>query len=377
MKVDCWLCQPAGTPIFVQPGRRLGVTCVAVEADVLRPIHICVERRIARFTHIQTAFNTLTVVFCSTHATRVARVALRHFDDFDTLDFRLVGEHLREAIERPPVKIEVAVFPPVLRLAIHVLADAFQVPDVDPSNAFLDTSVDDVLGETVEEVGATLRPLVMKPGSPVATAVIACGDFLREVVAILLQVVARIQVGVLGTVCDSGEVADTEVNTSRFVTGGSGCLNVMFADEVEFPSPRRLVVDGANLLQVLDGDPGACFVFDEDVLPCLRVFFVIRALREANPVVLGVVFDAVLFPRYRRTGVFFVDAVALVVVVVFLAVAGRIRTVVGLSLSVPRVEGFSEFLQNALCSKIEDFWHHVRLRLSNELDCECNPLYVW
>jgi hypothetical protein len=46
--------------------------------------------------------------------------------------------------------------------------------------------------------------------------------------------------------------------------------------------------------------------------------------------------------------VFFVDATALRVVVGFLAVAGGIRSTVGLPLSVPRVEGFSEFLQNAL-----------------------------
>ncbi len=74
---------------------------------------------------------------------------------------------------------------------------------------------------------------------------------------------------------------------------------------------------------------------------------------------------------------FFVEAVAVVIVVVFLAVTRWISSTVGLPLSVPRGEGFSEFLQNALCSKIEDFWHHERLRLSNELDCECNPLYVW
>jgi hypothetical protein len=46
--------------------------------------------------------------------------------------------------------------------------------------------------------------------------------------------------------------------------------------------------------------------------------------------------------------VFFVDAVAFVVVVDFLAIAGRIRSIVGLPLFAPRIEGFSEFLQNAL-----------------------------
>ena len=59
-------------------------------------------------------------------------------------------------------------------------------------------------------------------------------------------------------------------------------------------------------------------------------------------------FDAVLLPRHRRTWVFFVDATPLLVVVVFLAVAGRIRSSVRLPLAVPRIEGFSEFLQNAL-----------------------------
>ena len=59
-------------------------------------------------------------------------------------------------------------------------------------------------------------------------------------------------------------------------------------------------------------------------------------------------FDAVLLPRHGGARVFFVDAATLLVVVVFLAVAGRIRSTVRLPLTVPRVEGFSEFLQNAL-----------------------------
>ncbi|ERG92860.1 MAG: hypothetical protein J07HQW1_02909 [Haloquadratum walsbyi J07HQW1] len=45
---------------------------------------------------------------------------------------------------------------------------------------------------------------------------------------------------------------------------------------------------------------------------------------------------------------FFVDAATLLVGVIFLAVAGRIRSSVRLPLTVPRVEGFSEFLKNAL-----------------------------
>ena len=42
------------------------------------------------------------------------------------------------------------------------------------------------------------------------------------------------------------------------------------------------------------------------------------------------------------------DAATLLVVVVSFAVAGRIRSSVRLPLAVPRVEAFSEFLQNAL-----------------------------
>jgi hypothetical protein len=62
--------------------------------------------------------------------------------------------------------------------------------------------------------------------------------------------------------------------------------------------------------------------------------------------------------------VFFVDPIAVVVVVVFLAVAGRIRSPVGLPLSVPRVEGFSEFLQNALTGlRMQSlvFWMNLQL----------------
>jgi hypothetical protein len=51
------------------------------------------------------------------------------------------------------------------------------------------------------------------------------------------------------------------------------------------------------------------------------------------------------------------------------AVAGRSGTVVAvLTLTEPAGECFSEFFENALCSKIEDFWHHERRSLSNELD---------
>jgi hypothetical protein len=60
------------------------------------------------------------------------------------------------------VKVEVAVFAPVFRVAVLVLTDPFQATDIDTSNTLLDTSLDDVFGETVEEVGAAFRPLRME-----------------------------------------------------------------------------------------------------------------------------------------------------------------------------------------------------------------------
>ena len=170
----------------------------------------------------------------------------------------------------------------------------------------------------MEKVGTAFRPLLVQPSGPFTTRVIALGDFLREVVAILFEAVSGVQLGFLRTVCHSGEVTDAEVNTRCFVTGCVRSLDFVFADEVEFPSLRRLVVDGSNLLQVLDGDAGGRLVLNEDVVPVSRVVFVVCAFREPDSVVLRVVFDAVLLPRHRAARVFFVDATALVVVVVFL-----------------------------------------------------------
>ena len=205
-----------------------------------------------------------------------------------------------------------------------------------------------MFSETVEEVSSALRPLRVQTSGPFPARIVAVGDLLREVIPVLFEAIPGVQVGLLGAVRNSGEVADSEVNACRLVTGSSRCLDFVFADEVEFPASFRLVVDYTDLLQVLNRYAGARFVFDKDVFPRFRVFLVVRTLRQANAVVLGVVPNAVLLPRHRATRVFFVDATALVVVVVFLAVAGRIRSTVRLPLSVPRVEGFSEFLQNAL-----------------------------
>lgn len=145
MKVDSGLCQSAGTPIPGQLPGRLGVTFVDVETDILRSIHVGVERRITLFTGVQTAFNALTVVFSTAHATHLARVALRPFYDFNTLDVRLVRENRGEAVERLPVQVEVAVSTPVLRVAIFVFSNTSKFPDVDSPNSSLHTAFNNVL----------------------------------------------------------------------------------------------------------------------------------------------------------------------------------------------------------------------------------------
>ena len=165
---------------------------------------------------------------------------------------------------------------PVLRLAVVVFADTREFPDVDTPNTVLDTSLNDVFGKAVEEVGSTFRPLSVESSSFFTTRVVTFSDFFREVIAVLFEAIAGVQVGLLGAVRDGSEVADTEVNTRCFVAGCGGCLDFVFTDEVDFPPLFPLVVDRSDLLQVLDGDARACLVFDKDVFPCFRVFLVIR-----------------------------------------------------------------------------------------------------
>ena len=74
---------------------------------------------------------------------------------------------------------------------------------------------------------------------------------------------------------------------------------------MQFPAPFRLVVDSANLLQILDCDAGTRFVFDKNVFPCLGVFLMIRTFRETHSPVVGVVTNSLLLPRHRATRVFF------------------------------------------------------------------------
>jgi len=67
----------------------------------------------------------------------------------------------------------------------------------------------------------------------------------------------------------------------------------VFAHDVEFPFVA--VPDGSDLADVFDNNVWPRFDFAEDeVRP---VFFEVSAFGEANPVVVGVVFEAVFFER--------------------------------------------------------------------------------
>lgn len=83
---------------------------------------------------------------------------------------------------------------------------------------------------------------------------VAPGDLLREVVAILFQAIAGVEVGFFGAVRNGGEVADTEVDTCCLVAGCGGRLDFVLVDEMQFPSLLRLVVENGGMSKpAIDG----------------------------------------------------------------------------------------------------------------------------
>ena len=182
---------------------------------------------------------------------------------------------------------------------------------------------------------------------------------LFEPVFVFFERTAGVQHGFV-TERDGGEVADAEVDARHTVAGGVAGVDLNATDDVQ--PPDTVFVHRTDLLDVLD-DPTSradnVVLTKDEIGPAV---FEVCAFREANAVVRGVVLEAGLLKRDRRTRV---------VAVVF-AVAGRIRVRVPVSaLAVPTGERLTGFLKNSLCSKIGDFWHHERRSLSNELDCEC------
>lgn len=142
--------------------------------------------------------------------------------------------------------------------------------------------------------------LMVQSGCPFVTRFVAFDDFLWEVVPGLFQAIAGVEVGLLGAVSDRCNIADAEVDTGGLIARSVGRCYFVFAHKVEFPTSFRVVVDGANLLQVLDRDIGARLVFDGDVVS--GVIFVVRPFRESYPLGFGFVADTVLFPRHVLRG---------------------------------------------------------------------------
>lgn len=160
------------------------------------------------------------------------------------------------------MQVEVAVATPVFRVPVLVVTDPFGVSDGNAANPTLDTLGNDVLDERSGKVRAALTPRVMQACCPLSARVVARGDFLREVVAVLFEAVAEVKIGVLGAVGDSGNVTDTETDPSGFGAGRVGRLDLVVADEVEILPVLHRVIDGPDLLQVLDRNAGARLVFD-------------------------------------------------------------------------------------------------------------------
>ena len=97
---------------------------------------------------------------------------------------------------------------------------------------------------------------------------------------------------------------------------------------MKLPPAFRTVGDSTYLLDVLNSRVRPGLVFDQQILPRFRVLFGFCAFRQANLVVFLVVLEPVLLPGDGGTRVFFVDSVAVVVVVVAFAVSRWIIPVV-------------------------------------------------
>ena len=237
------------------------------------------------------------------------------------------------------MEIEVAVFSPVSRLvALFVLTDVREVSDHNRSNTIFNTSLYDVFRERVEVVGATLRFLVVQPGSLLGVRIVTASDPLAEVVVVLFQAVERVQLAVTVFVGECGEVSDAEINAHRLFTRGFRHIDLDFTHEVQLPllaSP-----DGPDLPDVLhtgEVNIGPHLVLTEGEVRPAR--FQIGAFRESDAIVLGVEFEASGFERDRGTRM---------VVAVF-PVAGRVRSRVSVApFAVPTVERLSEFLKDSL-----------------------------
>jgi len=168
----------------------------------------------------------------------------------------------------------------------------------------------------------------------VLTFGVVLGSF--EVVLVFFERVTGVE-NVFVRERDRGDVLDAKVNPRHFVACGVVRFEFDFADEVQFPLVA--VPDGANVLHSVDfrevNVRARLVLAEQEVRP---VFFQVRAFREPDAVVLGVVFEPVFFECHRgtRSGV-----------AVF-AVAGWIRLVKLVSQVEPRLESVRKFFDDFL-----------------------------
>ena len=149
--------------------------------------------------------------------TRLRGVTLRHPLHVDAFGFRLVVEKRREAVERPPVQVEIPVVTPVTGFAVLVVfSDTAEVANDKRPDTSFDALLYDCFREYVQEVCPTTSTHPVKTSRLTGRGIVAVGFLLREVVFVLLECATGIQYGVTAE-RDSSEVADPEVNTSHVV----------------------------------------------------------------------------------------------------------------------------------------------------------------
>jgi hypothetical protein len=154
-----WLCQPAVIPILSPRIREY------LLSNVLGSVTVGVRNQPTVVTDVQPALDALAVVGSAAGRTRLRRIPFGDRYDLDTLDLGFVREHRREAVERPPVQIEVAVVAPIGGFAV-VLADAREVADDNRANVAFDTLRDNFFRESMQEVcpavGALLELILIR-----------------------------------------------------------------------------------------------------------------------------------------------------------------------------------------------------------------------
>ena len=247
--------------------------------------------------------------------------------------FGFVFEETGESVELPSVEFLVPRLPPLPRVTVLILADVTEVANRDLLHAFVDTPLNDVLGECVEEVVFTPGEFLPSRPRSLGRPVLAFGLVLLagEIVLVLFQHVPRIQFRRAVLVVDGEVVADSEVDTRRLVAGSILNGNLFLADEVQLPVVS--VPDGTHLLDVLDFYVGPSFVLRKDEVrpPVLQI----PTFRKAELTVFGVVLDTFLFPRHGGSWVS----------VATFPVARWVVAVVGV---IPPVERLSKLFENSL-----------------------------